>query len=471
MNKESVRWLILFLILMAGFYWIDQSGWFQKIFLDRLAHGITTVTVWLLSFVGAHLEQAGTTVITPSGRIEVARSCTGSLVFMMFAAAVIPFPSTCRWRVKGLFIGLTTLMILNLLRTCMIVLVGSRFPGAIQTFHVIIGQIMVIAGMSAAFLWWAKHSRQDTKISFFRNNKEIFRAVVLFCIGYLCGFWLYQAFLESPAGLFVKHMVEIHTIWAISFLNENFLQGYLSPVAAVPVRLVEGCLSSPMVVVFVAVVVAWPGRWWKRALVILIGFLPLFYGYHLLRAILVSLSLGIQSKEVNFAYNFYGQLLLVIALFTWTAYLWSSTLKSISYKRFLFLLVPSTLIAASVAMGLGFLMRHTMLPRLTAWISGTPFLSYDPEQMVSLMVDLQIFIWISLIGSTPGLSPTKKGWFALLGLLAAFLALVVATLLIELFHLTPHKGMFKLGVVLLPFAVYYGLFLHTRQRRKESVDD
>ena len=469
MNKESIRWIVLFMALMAGFYWIDQSQWFQKMLLDRLAYGITTVTVWAMSFLGAHLEQADSTVITGAGRIEVARSCTGSFVFMMFAAAIIPFPSTWKWRLKGLLFGLAALMVLNLFRTCMIVLVGSRFPNAIQTFHVIIGQIIVIAGMTTVFLWWAKHPQKTPRVSFFSNNRQMFRAILLFCVGYLCGFWLYQAFLESPPGLFVKHMVEAHTFQIISFLNNTFLQGQLSQFSAAPAKLVDGCLSSPMVVLFVAVVVAWPARWWKRALVILTGFIPFFYGYHLFRAILVSLSLGIQSKEVNFAYNFYGQLLLVIALFVWIGYLWCFSHKSISRRRFLTLFVPSSLLGLLLALGLGWTVRRFIIPFLTGWISGAPLLSYDPEQMVSLMVDLQIFIWVSLIGSTPGLPLARKCWLSLSGIISAFTVAVIAVILMEVFHLSPHKGMFKLAVVLLPFAAYYISFLRHRDMTTNDV--
>lgn len=247
------------------------------------------------------------------------------------------------------------------------------------------------------------------------------------------------------------------------------IAGYLSQFSAAPVKLVEDCLSSPMVVLFVAVVVAWPTRWWKRAVIILIGFIPFFYGYHLLRAILVSLSLGIQAKEVNFAYNFYGQLLLVIALFVWTAYLWCLSLKSISCRKFIYLLAPSGLIALSLALGLGWVIRRFLLPFLTMQISDAPLLSYDPEQMVSLMFDLQAFIWISLIGSTPGLALTKKCGLALLGITAAFLVVLVSVLLIEIFHLSPHKGMFKLSVVLLPFAIYYLSFLHHKDMADEDA--
>lgn len=460
MNRESMRWLLLFIALTGAFYWIDQTEWFNTLILSRVALVDAEATIRLLSFLGMPLERTGATIITPAGAIEIAKSCTGSFVFMMFSAAVLPFPTTWRLRLKGIFFGLIALSVLNLFRTCMIVLVGARFPGAMEAFHVIVGQIIVIAGMTAVFLWWAKASQQDAPFSFFKKNRDILRALSLFSIGYLCGFWLYRMFLESPFGLFMRGIVQSHTLFLISVLTSAFQSSHLSQIGTSSVRLIEGCLSSPMVVLFAAVVFAWPGRWWKRMLIIVLGFLPFFYGYHVLRAVLITLTLGIQAKEVNFVYNFYGQILLAFALFAATGYVWCTRRRRVSHKRFLFLFFVSALIGAIPAVGLGTLMRHVMVPILTDRLSGTARLSYDPEQSVSLMFDLQAVIWVSLVGSTPFLSRTRKCLIACAGVLIALILTVGTILLIEVFQLAPHKGLFKLCEVVLPFAVYYFLFLH-----------
>lgn len=471
MNKESIQWLLSFMALAAGFYFIDQSQWFHEIVSGRLAVWNTTATVSVLSLLGASLEQAGSTIITDSGSLEIAESCTGTFVFMMFAAAVLPFPSTWQWRLKGLFLGLAALLTLNLFRTSMIVLVGSRFPGAIDAFHLIIGQIVVIAGMTTVMLWWAKNSQQGAGISFLKNNRQLVRAVALFCVGYIIGFQLYRIFLESSLGLFVKQAVEAHTVWLLSALTRLFSNDHLAQFSAAPVNLIDGCLSSPMVVVFVAFVFAWPARWWKRALIILLCFIPFFYGYHLLRACLIAVTLGLQSKGVNVAYNFYGQIVLAVALFAGTAYLWCTQLRLTTYKRFLCLFLASGVIGIILASGLGWVTRHFLIPFLTLRISGTQVLSCDPQQTISFMMDLQVFIWLCLVGPTPGMPLTRKTLFTVSGILAAFAMLILAILLIEVFHLCPPAGMLKFGVVLVPFAAYYFSCLYPRQQTGGDPDN
>ena len=442
MNKQSIRWIVLFCVLIGAFYWLDQSAWFHQVILSRLSRLNANVAAWTLSFLGLHVEATNATVIAASGRFEIAESCTGSFVFMMYAAAILPFPSPWKSRLSGLFLGFIALLSINLFRTSLIILAASRFPQSFWSFHVIVGQVIVIVGMLAVFLWWSKKNQQDNHPSFFKSNRSILRALTLFCIGYLCGYWLYQIFLDSSFGILVKELIESNSLWIMSVLNDIFFRNHPLQFSFQQIRFVEGCLSSPVVVIFVAMAFAWPTNWWKRGMIILLGFIPFFYVYHLFRAILVSFTLGFQPKDVNFVYNFYGQALLIIAFFALVAYLWCSKQKAISYGKFLALLAASSLIGVVAALGMGWFALHIIIPFLTNRISGSPLLSYNPDQIISTMTDLQVFIWLSLVGITPELGRSKKCLAGLLGILAALAALIGVVLLIETFQLAPHKGFF-----------------------------
>ena len=455
MNKQSIRWVVLFCVLIGAFYWLDQSLWFHQVILSRLSRLNANATAWVLSFLGLHVETTNGTVITASGRFEIAESCTGSFVFMMYAAAILPFPSPWKSRLSGLLLGFVTLLLINLFRTSLIILAVSRFPQSFWSFHVIIGQTLVIVGMMAVFLRWLKNNQQDGQPSFLNNNRAILRTLALFSIGYICGYWLYRLFLDSSFGFLVKALIESHSYWIMAVLNDTFFLNHPLNFSFQQIRLVEGCLSSPMVVVFAAVVFAWPTNWWKRGAIILLGFVPFFYVYHLFRAILVSAALGFQPKEINFIYNFYGQTILTIALFALIAYSWCSKRKAISYGKFLRLFAVSGLMGIVAAFGLGWIALHIIIPCLTNRISGSPLLSYNPDQTISTMTGVQVFIWLSLVGITPGLGWAEKGIAGLLGILAALLCLICVVLLIETFQLAPHKGFFKIVVILLPFVVYY----------------
>ena len=76
---------------------------------------------------------------------------------MMYAAALLPFPIPWKSRLWGLFSGLVILLLINLFRTSLIILVASRFPDSLWTFHIVVGQIIVLAGMMAVFLWFTKN--------------------------------------------------------------------------------------------------------------------------------------------------------------------------------------------------------------------------------------------------------------------------------------------------------------------------
>ena len=458
-KKENIRWIISFVVLTGLFYWINQTAWFQETISHRLAVLNAGATVWILSLLGMHLQQAGATVTGSIMTVEIAESCTGTLVFLIFAAAILPFPASWKSRLKGLVLGLLALLMINLFRTCLIVLVVSRFPGSLWIWHIVIGQIIVITGMIGVFLYWAKGDQEEIRFSFIRNNKTILRSLCLFAIGYLCGYQLYQLFLDSAFGWGVKELIETHTLWILSSWGELFSNTSISRASAFPPKLIEGCLSSPMVVFFVAVVFACPMKWWKRCIIILIGFIPFFYSYHLIRAVLIGLTLNFQPKEINFAYNFYGQIFLCIAGFASVAYFWCSMERSVSYKRYWVHFLLSALIAALTGLGVGWLTRHGIISFLTERIAGTPNLSYDPEQAISLTPDLQTFLWVSLIASTPGVRMGRRVLLSLLGVVVVLMGFTAGVALMETFHLTPHKGVYKLLVTSMPFAVYYFYFL------------
>ncbi len=465
-DRSSVVWIISFLLLMASFYWLDQNSWFQETIVERLSRWTAMGTVFLLKFLGLQLKLADSTITGPGLRVEIAKSCSGTFVFLMFAAAVIPFPVPWKARLKGLLMGLGTLLLINLLRTSLIVLVVSRFPGALWTFHIVIGQVMVIVAMMGIFLWWAKGSHEKTFLTFFSNNRAIVRALLLFCVGYVAGYILYQIFLKSPLGLFVNKQITIHLEWILSFITAHFLEGRSTSFAPVPVNLVGGCLSSPVVVLLAAVVFAWPARWWKRLLVIFLGFLPFFYCYHLLRAVLVSLTLGFQSKDINLVYNFYGQVFLILFMLGSLAYVRCTRQKVMTYGKYLPRSALACLLALPVAFGVGWLSNHGLTPWLVGMVSDATVPAFDPEQAVSTMPAVWTFIWLALVGSTPHLTTARKIVFSLAGVLAVFILYAGIVMLFETFHMAPHKGLLKLFVILLPFGVYGAWFLPLRKAQR-----
>jgi exosortase/archaeosortase family protein len=439
---------------MGLFYWLDHTRWFQVVVLEKLARLNAGAAALGLSLLGLGLKQTGTALTSSSGTIEIARSCTGSFVFMIFAAAMIPLPVPWKARLLGLLGGLVVLTGINLLRLSLILLVTSRFPEALWALHAIFGQVIVIASMLLFFLWWTKRVKNRLFFSVTQSNRMIYKTIFLFIIGYLGGYWLYGVFLESPTGFFVKQLIAGHASWLADAMGKTFF--FCSGVAYTPptVNLIEGCLSSPMVVFFAAMIFAWPGAWKKKLLIIFLGFVPFFYAYHLLRAMLIVATLGIQTRENNIAYHLYGQVMLALFLLVLAAFFRDSRPDSASTHKPAWRLLIGGAVGVVLGVGAVFLSNGILAPLLTRAISGTRELSYDPQQTISLMPGLQVFIWTTLMWIIPGLESRKKWIGVCLGIIGTFLIFAGFITVVEIFRLTPHVGIVKLGVVLLPFLIY-----------------
>jgi exosortase/archaeosortase family protein len=448
-DRQTALWLITFLLLSVLFYWINSSPWFEAAVIDNLARFHATAAARGLSLLGLSLAQEGSTIIGATGPVEVAGSCTGTLVFLLFSAAVLPFPAPWKMRITALALGALLLFAVNLLRISLIVFVVSRFPGALWTLHVVVGQVLVIAAMITFFLWWTKRSETGIFFSLTRSRRAMARGVSLFVLGYLAGYWLYGLFLQSTAGAQIQYVVGRHALWLIDAMNRA-AGSRIEAFAAAPVDLVEGCLASPMPVFLAALVLSWPAAWWKRLLVILAGFLPLFYLYHLLRAVLIAATLGFQGKGENLVYHLYGQLVLGLVLLIAVAFHLRHR-AGIRMAARLAAGLAAGLVAALVA---GFLSRNLLIPALGGILTETGALSYNPQQSVSRMPDLQAFCWTCLMVITPYWGRMGKAFAVAAGILGVFLILAAVVALIEVFRLTPHVGLFKLGAVLLPFLLY-----------------
>ena len=123
----------------------------------------------------------------------------------------------------------------------------------------------------------------------------------------------------------------------------------------------------------------------------------------------------------------------------------------------------SAVVALCGAVLVGWPSMGWLTPYLSGEISGAPVLKFNPEQALSSMLPVQIFIWITLLGPTPDVRLKKKCLLGLAGILMALILYILSVILIETFHMAPHKGLFKLFVIFLPVLVYGWFFLRGRR--------
>jgi len=458
--SPAIRWLTGFGLLTFLFLWAERTHWFARTVLPSLSFLSAGAAHHGLSLLGISTQWNGEVLQTADASFEIAGSCTGAAVMLMYAAAVLPFPASWKHRLAGALAGMFALFALNTVRAVLIVAVGSRFPQAVWGLHVIVGQALVIAGAMALFFLWAGSSRTGHVPGLGPGLRAPAVFLALFLLGFLASYAIYRELLQSPLGRWTQEKVVAHAAWLLSWTGQASARELVLKTSSGTVRLIQGCLSSPLVVVASAVAFAWPAPWWKKLALIALGFFPFYYFYHLLRTVAVVMVLSAQGggKELNTAYNFFGQIILAGALLATVSH-FRSKRETHRRSRGLARLLGASVAALVTALLLGHATRRWLLPLWMNWVTGSSSLRHDPLQSLATMVDFQTFVWLALWWSTSGLSGRRQFMGAFAGILVALALFLGTTAATELLHLAPHQGLLKAGIVALPAGIYAWIFL------------
>ncbi len=452
-NDRTLRWFLSFLFFILLFYFLSRDPLIVSHLNRVVALFQLRVTSLLLSLLGFVHEVKGAAILTPERRFVVAESCSGLFVFFLLEAAVLSFPASKWAKLEGIVGGAAALIGLNIFRIMMIVTLASRFPDTFGMLHIVVGQVVVIAGMMGFFLLWLGRAGRGGPMNYDLFKKGLFRAFLLFIGGYLLGYFLYGLFLKSSLGGMVSGLVQAHTYVVLNLSRElfdAFFQGYRVP----SVRFNAGCLSSPMMVLFFGILTAWPCSWKKKVLIALGGFVPVFYIYHLVRALATAFSfLPGATKANNVIYNCYGQFVLAIVGMACCLSHQRSGGRWGAGRRWLSSILAGVAAGTVASLVGGKMTMGYVLPGVLKLIFHGSIEYYDPQMTIATMAYLQFFIYYFLVWSAPGEVAGK--WVpAGVGSLVILPLVPVGVVVNEILGFSPHVGLLKLAVVGFPFLLH-----------------
>ncbi len=451
-DRAALGWLVRFWGLAAFFYWLDHTSCFKTVVVAPYARLSALVTARLLALLGVEFQIQGSSLTVSDKVFVVADSCTGSFVFFLLAAVIIAFPASWKEKLLGLTVGLVTIVTLNLLRTLMIVVLASRFSGTFWGLHVIVGQALIIAGTLGVFVWWAQGVGQGRTVLSL-SRRRLFSGVALYVCGFLFSYGLYTLFLNSLFGTWFKDLVIRHAALVLGIFTESVQQGQVINTARSSIRVIHDCLSSPVLVLFLATFFIFPLSWSRRLLLYAVCFFPLYYFYHVVRTV-VAVWFMAGGRDVNFAYNFFGQIALVKALLLFSVYYWAGLRQAVTIGRQLLLLLLSAFPAIALALFNGWLWQNFGLSYFAVLVGSVERL-YDPGRIVSMMLVFHVFVWLALVLTTPLWSLRQRFKWGLAGCLMLNLFYTLMVMILLFLGLAPHPWLIKSINVALPFAAYF----------------
>lgn len=112
------------------------------------------IEYWLFSIFSSEARVDDKLVFFGAFAVKIIDECTGIYEMLIFAAAVLAFPTTWRKKAIGVVLGCPLIYLFNVLRIAVLIVVGRFWPGAFDFMHLYFWQATMIVMITSVWLLW-----------------------------------------------------------------------------------------------------------------------------------------------------------------------------------------------------------------------------------------------------------------------------------------------------------------------------
>lgn len=163
-HRPEIRFIVVFLVILGTSFTVVALRPVNDGLVLPYTSWIARLSGSVLSALGEDITVSGCDLRSPRFAVTIYNGCNGLITSLVFASAVLAFPSTWRAKGVGLGLGLLAIQIVNLVRIISLYFIGAAAPRLFNTAHIVVWQSLVIlAGVVLWILWarWAVATRND----------------------------------------------------------------------------------------------------------------------------------------------------------------------------------------------------------------------------------------------------------------------------------------------------------------------
>jgi exosortase/archaeosortase family protein len=377
--------------------------------LRGIAWSLTLFALVRLSFVEAHavvpLTQlqarlAETTFGRPVLPIDITVACSGADALALCVGAILAYPASWPTRLLGAAGGITLILSINTARIGTLGRVAAD-ASMFQLLHVYLWPAVLILAIAGYVFTWMGMVRPAEEQPRSSRRFVLLTATFLVLFAAASPFYLESAGVLAVAAFIARlaaaglEAIGIHAVATANVLSTP-RGGFL---------VTQECISTPLIPVYFAAVLAYPRSWRFRTLALLCAF-PLFVGLGVARLLVVALPPALVSSPIFLIHAFYQ--LLLGATLVWIAAFWRHGVSVASSRR------------AAASATLGALSVYLLTPWYThALTSVTASGGFDdPQGALAFLPPFQVGLYFALFAAA-----TELGhWRSFLGGLALLAA-------------------------------------------------
>jgi exosortase H (IPTLxxWG-CTERM-specific) len=154
--KPLIRAYAIFFVCTLSFYTLLRTSMLREYIARPLAEGLALLSGFALNLLSLKATASGTILRVEGFAAQIGDVCTGIFVVAIYLAAVLAYPSRAGEKLKGLLLGASTILLLNVIRVISLIYIGRYFPAFFETAHLLVWQSLIIFSALLAWLYWTE---------------------------------------------------------------------------------------------------------------------------------------------------------------------------------------------------------------------------------------------------------------------------------------------------------------------------
>ena len=155
--RWSVIWAYgVFLGSLLFLYTVLRASVVQEYVAQPLAIAVAHMSGWVLNLLSLKATVSGTVLSVEGFTARIDSVCTGIFVAAIYVSAVLAYPSRVKEKLKGLYLGVSVILVLNLIWVISLMYIGRHFPSFFETAHLLVWQSLIIFAALLMWLYWTQ---------------------------------------------------------------------------------------------------------------------------------------------------------------------------------------------------------------------------------------------------------------------------------------------------------------------------
>ncbi|MEE9297366.1 MAG: hypothetical protein V3W34_20705 [Phycisphaerae bacterium] len=153
-----LRFVVLVSVMMGLYYAVVSTAIFHERLFPAYLRVNADASAGILRLLGHRATATGELVASPEYSLTIAKGCDAIDPSVLFAAGVLAMQVPLVSKLPALVIGVSSLLIINLIRIVSLFYVGIHFPKAFNIMHVDVWQpVFILLAITFWAIWavWA----------------------------------------------------------------------------------------------------------------------------------------------------------------------------------------------------------------------------------------------------------------------------------------------------------------------------